>query len=186
MQASDRSPSQPVASTAQEPAGSQLATPGASADIVSSPGRFKRPRDRTDWFEIFSRFALTLAASTVAIVGLLFQRADQQRAANERIRGAVDQIRTRYVTADGARRTYEVQAAASLIPLVLHGVGGQRRRALLALKQIAPSLAIDVSAVLRENEISPSLEFCTFMPSPSPIPQRVEGFFACAHPEWGR
>jgi hypothetical protein len=31
-----------------------------------------------------------------------------------------------------------------------------------------------------------SLEFCTFTPALSPIPQRVEGFFACVHPERGR
>jgi hypothetical protein len=128
-----------------------LAFSPGSVDKALPPARFKRERDAIDKFEIFSRFVLTLAASTIAVTSFLVQRVDQRRSADEHHRAEVEQIRAKYAAIESARRTYESQAIGPLVPLAIRGSGPQRLRALSAMLKVAPSVTEAVTAVLIQS-----------------------------------
>jgi hypothetical protein len=118
------------------------------------PKPFKRDRDHIDRFEIVSRFLLAMAASIVALMSFMFQRVDQRRAVDDRNRSTVEDIRAKNASAEAGQRAYAVQAAAALVPLVIRGTQPEREKALEAMKQIAPRLAADLTAVLQEKAAS--------------------------------
>jgi len=119
--------------------------------VEPSPKPFKRERDPVDWFEIVSRFLLAVAASIVALMSFMFQRVDQRRAMDDRDRNTVEDIRSKNASAEVGRRAYAVQASAALVPMVIRGTQSEREKALMAMKQIAPRLAADLTAVLQEK-----------------------------------
>jgi hypothetical protein len=114
----------------------------------------KLERDWVERFEIVSRFLLTAAACIVAWMSFLFQRVDQQRAVTARVQGEEQQIRANRTSSEAARRVFQVQTAGGLAQIVVSGNLKQRQEALLMLKQVAPSLAVDLSAILRETATS--------------------------------
>jgi hypothetical protein len=158
VETSDNGPLQPIVSPAEPKSGDQTVSLGESIPKAQPQKPFECERDRIDKFEICSRLVLTLAAVVIAVVSVKFQREDQQHAAYERKMIAVDQIRAKYIAAEGAHRTYQTQAVASLVPLALSGTVDQRRKALSTLAKIAPSVAMALTEVLSRPNAGTSRE----------------------------
>ncbi len=107
--------------------------------------RIRKDRDWVDFFEIVSRFILTLAATIIAVSTFL-------HANNEQKSGEVDQIRSKFASAEFSRRALEAQVSNELAALAIHGSGVERRSALIALMNVAPSTAKGVASALLQNE----------------------------------
>jgi hypothetical protein len=121
-------------------------------DDLIKPKPFRRKRDWVDWFEIVTRVLLTMAGLAVAIFAFLFQRVDQQRAADSRRRDMITQIRERHSRFGGPQSQYGENAIPALVPFVLRGTLAEKQRAFAALSIMSPGLAADLSAAVLEDE----------------------------------
>jgi hypothetical protein len=105
--------------------------------------------------EVLSKIAQIVVAAAALVLTYAaysfqreFQRAEQQRSAQDRLRDASQQIRAKYANLEAARRAYEAQATQHLIAIVTEGTEEKRRMGLRLMAQIAPRLAADFSIVL--------------------------------------
>jgi two-component system LytT family response regulator len=101
----------------------------------------------------------------------------------ERVQGADD-----YVTVFAADKEYLLNLRLSDLETHLRRANFLRihRSHLINLESVISIAPYDAGRLEVVMKSGARLEFCTFTPVLSTIPQRVGGFFACAHPERGR